>query len=147
MKKSVCIAITMMFSAIGAYAAEYTVEMKNNGTQGVMVFEPAVVKAKVGDTVHFVPTDPGHNTETLPGLIPSASKGWKSSFGEKFSVTLDAEGVYVYQCMPHAMMAMVGVIVAGKPTNLQDVAVKASSLTSKFVVHKDRLDSYLAQVK
>lgn len=147
MKKIAFVAITMMFSAVSTFAAEYRVEMKNTGAEGVMVFEPAVVKANVGDTIHFIPTDLAHNAETLPGLIPSASKGWKGGIGEKISVTLDAEGVYVYQCMPHAMMGMVGVIIAGKPTNLDDVLVKASSLKSKFVVHKDRLDNYLAQVK
>lgn len=61
----------------------------------------------------------------------------------KVSVTLDREGVYVYQCMPHLMLAMVGVIVAGEPANLEDIKKKSASLEAKFAGNKDRLKKYL----
>ncbi|MCH2157424.1 MULTISPECIES: pseudoazurin [unclassified Oleiphilus] len=121
--------------------------MKNVGADGPMVFTPAVLHVAVGDTVHFLPSDPAHNSESVAGLIPEGATPWKGDMNKKVSVTIDKEGVYVYQCLPHSVLAMVGVIVAGKPTNLDAVKTNASSLTSKFVVNKDRLDKYLAQVK
>ena len=42
-------------------AAEVEVKMLNKGTEGAMVFEPALVKVEPGDTVKFVATDKGHN--------------------------------------------------------------------------------------
>ncbi|MCV6610378.1 MAG: pseudoazurin [Amphritea sp.] len=139
------IAIACMASTV--WAAEHTVEMKNMGAEGTMVFEPAVLKVAVGDTVHFMPTDMGHNSESVAGLVPAGSAGWKGGMNQKVSVTLDKEGVYVYQCMPHAIMAMVGVVVAGEPTNLDDVKANAASLNGRFVMNKERLNGYLEQAK
>lgn len=147
MKLKFLAAAGLALVASSAMAAEFTVQMKNVGADGTMVFEPAVVKAAVGDTVHFVPSDMGHNSEIVTGLAPAGAATWKGGMGQKVSVTLDKEGVYVYQCLPHAMMAMVGVVVAGQASNLDDIKAKSSSLTSKFVMNKERLDNYLAQVK
>jgi hypothetical protein len=44
-------------------------------------------------------------------------------------------------------MAMVGVIQVGNPTNLADAKKGAADLAKAFVMNKDRLDKYLAQVK
>jgi pseudoazurin len=130
-----------------AWAAEHTVEMKNAGKDGAMVFEPAVLNVAVGDTVSFVPTDDFHNAESVAGLTPAGSVTWTGEMSKKVSVTVDKEGVYVYKCLPHVVMAMVGVIVAGKPTNLDDVKKNAAALTASFAMNKDRLDTYLAQLK
>ncbi len=133
--------------AVGASAADIKVEMKNVGAEGAMVFEPAVVKAEVGDTITFVPTDMGHNSELVPGLAPAGAVSWKGGMGQPVSVTLDKEGVYVYQCMPHVVMAMVGVIVAGEPVNMDAIVADATALKARFVMNKDRLDTYLGQAK
>ncbi len=135
-----------LFASI-AIAAEHTVEMKNFGADGPMVFEPGVINVAVGDTVHFVPTDMAHNSESVAGLTPEGSVAWKGDMNQKVSITLDKEGVYVYQCLPHLVLAMVGVIVAGEPTNLEEIKGKSASLTAKFATNKDRLDKYLSQVK
>lgn len=145
--RNVVAGMMMACLASTAWAAEHTVEMKNVGAEGTMVFEPAVLNVAVGDTVHFMPTDMGHNSESVDGLLPDGAAGWKGGMNQKVSVTLDKEGVYVYQCMPHAIMAMVGVVVAGKPVNLEEIQANASSLTGRFVMNKVRLSGYLAQVK
>lgn len=44
-------------------------------------------------------------------------------------------------------MAMVGVIQAGNATNLDAVKAASTSLSATFVMNKDRLNNYLAQVK
>ena len=130
-----------------ANAAEHIISMKNQGSDGFMVFEPAVLNVKVGDTVHFEPTDLGHNAESVDGLIPKGASAWKGVLSKKVSVVIDKEGVYVYQCAPHLALAMVGVIVADKPSNLATIKAQSASLNAKFATNKDRLNKYLSQVK
>ena len=62
------------------------------------------------------------------------------------SVTFNTEGVYVYQCTPHLMMAMVGVIQVGNNNNLEDVKQKADQLKNSFVTNKERLTQYLSEL-
>lgn len=144
--KSLIVAVLMLATSV-AMAAEYTVEMKNNGADGSMVFEPAVVRAEVGDTIHFVPTAMGHNAQIVKGLAPEGATTWKGKMNKPVSVTLDKEGVYVYKCRPHTVMAMVGVVVAGQPVNLEQIKTDSAALSGKFVTNKDRLTSYLDQLK
>ena len=56
-----------------AMAAEIEVKMLNKGAEGLMVFEPALVKIEPGDTVKFVATDKGHNAETIKGMLPAGA--------------------------------------------------------------------------
>ena len=126
--------------------SEHIVKMLNMGDGGAMIFEPAVIKVSKGDTIHFKATNVSHNSETLPGMIPSGAEGWMGALNQDISVTIDSEGVYVYQCNPHAMLAMVGVIQVGEAVNLDDVKAAAQSMKSTFVSNSDRLDGYLAQL-
>ena len=126
--------------------SEHVVKMLNMGDGGAMIFEPAVIKVSKGDTIHFKATNVSHNSETLPGMIPSGAEGWMGALNQDISVTIDSEGVYVYQCNPHAMLAMVGVIQVGEAVNLADVKAAAQSMKSTFVSNSDRLDGYLAQL-
>lgn len=134
------------FSA-AAGAAEHVVEMKNMGADGTMVFEPAVVKAAVGDTVRFVATDMAHNSESIDGLIPAGAAGWKGNMNQEVTVTLDTEGVYVYQCAPHAALAMIGVIVAGEATNMEQIEANIGSLRGRVMMSQDRIDKYLGEIE
>lgn len=147
MKLRVFAAFIFTFFATTVLAAEHTVQMKNAGAGGIMVFEPAVLKVAVGDTVTFLPTDLAHNSESVPGLTPEGSVTWKGNFNEKVSVTIDKEGVYVYKCLPHTVLGMVGVIVAGNPTNLEKIKKDSAAFSATFATNKDRLEKYLSQVK
>jgi pseudoazurin len=143
--RSVGMALLLMSNV--ALAAEHTVEMKNKGEGGMMVFEPSVVNVAVGDTVKFVSTNPGHNSESVEGLIPEGATPWKGAIGQDIEVTVDKEGVYVFKCAPHQPMSMVGVIVAGKPTNLDKIKADAEAFKATLVMKKDRLDTYLGQIQ
>jgi pseudoazurin len=130
-----------------SYAAEYNVKMLNQGASGVMVFEPAVLKINKGDTVNFIATDPAHNSASLSGMIPKGAASWSSDLSKNISVTFDKEGVYAYQCTPHAVMAMVGVIQVGEDkSNLDEVKIAASNMSNMFVINKDRFTNYLNQL-
>ena len=124
----------------------HEVKMLNSGADGIMVFEPAVIKISKGDTVNFVATDMSHNSASLDGMIPAGADSWNGALSQDISITFTEEGVYVYQCTPHAMMAMVGVIQVGEAVNLDTVKAEASQKKSIFVSNTDRLDEYLSQL-
>lgn len=148
MKSKILLSIIPFIISATALAADHVVEMKNIGTDGsTMIFEPGYIKVAVGDTVTFKATDPAHNSQTSPDLIPTGAESWIGPIGKDLTVTIEKEGVYVYKCMPHTVMAMVGVIQAGKPTNLEAIKTASKSLSASFVMNKDRLDKYLALVK
>ena len=126
--------------------SEHVVKMLNMGFGGTMIFEPAVLKVSKGDTVHFKAVDMSHNSTSMEGMIPDGAKSWLGQLSQDISVTLDSEGVYVYQCDPHVMMAMIGVIQVGEAVNLSAVKKAAANQRSKFIMNSDRLDSYLSQL-
>jgi len=96
-----------------AFAANHEVHMLNKGADGAMVFEPALTNAAVGDTVTFIPTDKGHNAETIPEMLPAGAEAFKGSMGEQIVVTFDPPGAYGVKCSPHLGMGMVALVVVG----------------------------------
>ena len=128
-------------------SANHVVKMLNQGSGGVMIFEPAVLKVAVGDSVTFESTDAAHNSASLPGMIPANAVPWNGQLSRDITVTLTEPGVYAYQCTPHSMMAMVGVIQVGDDSsNLDTVKTKAQMVKSSFVMNHTRLDDYLAEL-
>ena len=128
-------------------SANHVVKMLNQGSGGVMIFEPAVLKVAVGDSVTFESTDAAHNSASLPGMIPANAVPWNGQLSRDITVTLTEPGVYAYQCTPHSMMAMVGVIQVGDDSsNLETVKTKAQMVKSSFVMNQTRLDDYLAEL-
>ena len=136
----------IVLSPLSIISADYTVKMLNNGKEGLMVFEPSVLSIQPGDTVLFKATDVSHNSASIQGMIPQGAKPWTGAMSQDVKVTFDKEGVYVYQCTPHSMMAMVGVINVGKPINLEKVREKAESQKKLFVMNKERLSGYLSEL-
>ena len=126
--------------------SEHTVKMLNSGEGGQMIFEPAVLKVSIGDTVHFKATDAAHNSASIEGMVPDGAKSWAGALSQDISVVLDTEGVYVYQCDPHVMMAMVGVIQVGNASNIEKIKAAAVSKKSSFMLNAERLDEYLARL-
>ena len=126
--------------------SEHTVKMLNSGPGGTMVFDPPVIKVSVGDTIHFKSVDLSHNSASIAGMIPEGASSWAGMLSQDISVTLEKEGVYVYQCDPHVMMAMVGVIQAGEATNLESIKAAVAAKKSTFIMNADRLDNYLSQL-
>ena len=119
MRKSITLGavVALMTLAGAAGAAEIEVKMLDKGADGVMVFEPALVKIEPGDTVKFVSTNKGHNAETIKGMLPEGATPFVSKVNQDIAVTLDKPGVYGVKCLPHYGMGMVGLIVVGTPTN------------------------------
>ncbi|MDV4169616.1 pseudoazurin [Rhodovulum sp. FJ3] len=142
MFKSMMMTAALVLTATVAGAETFEIQMKNKGEAGVMVFEPAFVKAAPGDVIHFVPTDKGHNVESIDGMLPEGVESFKTKFDDAFELTVDAEGVYGVKCTPHYSMGMVAVIQVGDPVNLD-----AAAAVKQKGKAKARMADILAQVE
>lgn len=114
--------------AVPAAARDITVQMKNQGAAGMMVFEPSFVQANVGDKVHFVPTDSGHNAEPIPGMLPDGVTEPAGAMGKEYVLTVSRPGLYGIKCKPHYSMGMVALVKAGKGTPANAAAANAVKL-------------------
>ena len=133
-----------MASAMPAAAKDITVHMKNKGADGAMVFEPSFVKAAPGDVIHFQPTDPSHNAETISTMLPAGATPMKGAMNKEAVLTVSKPGLYGIKCMPHYSMGMVALVQVGKPTAANVTAAKAVKLPP-FAAK--RMNAALAQVK
>ena len=107
------------------FAAEHEVKMLNKGESGMMVFEPAYIRAEPGDVVRFVPTDKSHNAESIKDILPEGVEAFKSKINDEFELTVTVPGLYGVKCTPHYAMGMVALVAVGNPVNLEEAkAVK-----------------------
>lgn len=127
-----------------AAAKDIVVHMKNQGADGSMVFEPSFVKASPGDVIHFKPTDPSHNAETISTMLPAGATPMKGVMNKEAVLTVTKPGLYGIKCMPHYSMGMVALVQVGKPTPADISAAKAVKLPP-FAAK--RMNAALAQVK
>jgi pseudoazurin len=147
MKSHILFVLCLSVLSTITLAVGHEVKMLNSGSEGFMVFEPAVVKAAVGDTITFKATDMAHNSASIEGMIPEGANSWNGAMSQDVTVTVNKEGIYVYQCTPHSMMAMVGVIqVGGSLSNMDSIQAKVASVKAGFVTNKERLDTYLGSL-
>jgi plastocyanin len=114
------------FAVAAAPAEAATVSIKMGSDAGMLVFEPANVTIKPGDTVQFtINKVPPHNVIFNPKLVPGADKALAKSLshpkmgmdGQAFDVTFPKDapaGDYSFFCAPHQGAGMAGKItVAG----------------------------------
>ena len=81
------------------------------------IFAPDILHINPGDSVQWQNMT-SHNTVSIEGLIPEGAEPWRGQLGENLGVTLSVEGVYAYVCEPHIGFGMMGVIIVGKPVNI-----------------------------
>lgn len=136
-------AAALAFS-LPAAAKEIVVQMKNQGAEGSMVFEPSYVKAAPGDTIRFKPTDPSHNAETLSTMLPAGAAPMKGLLNKEVVMVASKAGLYGIKCMPHYSMGMVALVQVGKVTPADIAAAKAVKLPP-FAAK--RMTAALAKVK
>lgn len=123
---TVALAAVTLLTASSAMAAEFEVKMLNKSPDGqVMAFDPPFLKVQPGDTVRFVPTDKGHDAESIPGMVPDGATPFKGQISQEVSVKFDKPGLYGYRCVPHFGMGMVGLIAVGGDTSNLEAARQA----------------------
>ncbi|MEM7056030.1 MAG: pseudoazurin [Pseudomonadota bacterium] len=95
-------------------ATAHDVEMLNKDPDDKkrrMLFKPIIQVVEPGDTVKFLPTDKGHNSASLKGMIPEGTEAWKGKINKEIEVTFEKPGFYGYQCTPHYSIGMVGLVI------------------------------------
>ncbi|MFI4967643.1 MAG: pseudoazurin [Gammaproteobacteria bacterium] len=127
-----------------ALAADHVVQELNNGPDGAFTYGPSYVVIQPGDTVTFTPTDQGHNSESV--FLPEGATPWKSEISQPLTVTFTKPGVYIYQCTPHSMFGMVGVIVVGSAVNLDAAKKAAADLEKKQIMNQGRITTIMKNV-
>lgn len=127
----VAAAALMAFASVPATAADFTVHMLNKGADGLMVFEPALTKIAVGDTVTFIPTDKGHDVVTIPGMLPEGATAIDGKINQEVKVTFTTPGLYGVKCVPHFAMGMVGAVLVGDAPAANLAEAKAVKLGKK----------------
>ena len=137
-------ALLVAAAAMPAQAKEIVVHMKNQGAEGAMVFEPSFVKASPGDVIRFQPTDPSHNAETIPNMLPAGASPMKGMMNKEVSLTVTKAGLYGIKCMPHYSMGMVAVIQVGK-AGVADIAAARAIKLPPFAAK--RMTALLNKVK
>lgn len=118
----------LLLLATPAAAKEFTIQMKNQGAQGAMVFEPAFLKVMPGDTIRIVPTDKTHDAKMVPGMFPAGVTPFVGKVNEPITAKLDAPGVYGIECKTHLSIGMVALVQVGAPTNLAQAKLAAAKL-------------------
>lgn len=135
----------LTFSPVSSWAKNHKVEMLNSFDGQSMLFVPSFLKIEKGDSVTFVPTNSGHNSQSV--FTPKGAKGWSGKNNEEITVNFNEEGIFIYQCSLHLVMGMIGVVEVGSPSNLDEAKNFAKNFRVKFAMNKDRLDKYLAQAE
>lgn len=141
--KKLALVMCVVLGALGA--KDWEVQMLDIGKDGTMVFEPAVIFIEPGDSVTFVPTHKTHWAKAL--VVPDGAKKFESKLDERATFTLDKEGVYIYECPPHKLMNMVGIIQVGKATNAQKARDYVPKIDRRASENKGRLIEYAKEIK
>ena len=110
----------------------YTVKMLNEGPSGAMVFEPDFIKINTCDSINFEMTDAGHNAVTI--AAPKDSLPFDTQYKPSTTVQFDTEGLYLYQCSPHAMMAMAGLIQVSDSNNKSEIETAIQKFESAVMI-------------
>ena len=82
---------TFLILNISVQSQDHIVKMLNQGSEGFMVFEPAVLKILPGDSVTFKATDAAHNSASISGMIPEGAQEWNGALSKDITVTFDIE--------------------------------------------------------
>jgi pseudoazurin len=136
--------IALAALAAPATAKDIVVHMRNQGASGTMVFEPAFVRANPGDRIRFLPTDPSHNAETIPNMLPAGVAPSVGAMNKEFVLPVTQPGLYGIKCKPHYSMGMVALVQVGKGPSANLAAAKGVKLAP---LAAKRMTAMLAQAK
>lgn len=143
--KNVVVALSMMMLGLTVTmgnSAEIEVKMLNKGSDGEkMVFEPALIRANVGDTITFLPSDKGHMAASMKGMMADGGK-FKGKTNKPVSYEVTKEGLYGIKCTPHMANGMVAIIAVGESLD-KDAFLEGRKVSKKARV---RFEAILSQL-
>lgn len=106
-----------------AVADTIDIQMLNKNDEGErMVFSQELIEAEVGDKIRFIPTDKGHNAQSVGDALPKDQEPFRGRINEQIVYEITEPGLTAVICLPHQTMGMVALIVAsGDVSNAEDV--------------------------
>ncbi|MGH8292970.1 MAG: pseudoazurin [Gammaproteobacteria bacterium] len=136
--------LALSLLSAGAYAKDYTVKELNSGTGGAFVFEPDFLHIQPGDSVHFVAADSGHDSQSY--LVPAGAQNWTGQVSKDITVKFTQEGVYLYECNPHHLFGMLGIIQVGKAVNKAEAEKAAAAMEKQQIMNQGRLENLMKRI-
>jgi|TARA_B100000780_G_scaffold15250_1_gene10130 pseudoazurin len=133
--------ILFSFSSNNAFSNTIEIEMLNRSGKNIMAFSKRVVNVDIGDKIFWKATNKGHNVEFVS--FPKGVKVFKSKLGKDTSFDFTIPGIYLYQCTPHKMMGMIGIVVVGKDYSNLEI-IKKSKMIGKS---KKTLKQLILEIK
>ena len=139
--------VTLMFLCLllipALHAQEQTVEMLNERDGQMMVFSKELVFLEVGESLLWRATDKTHSVMFLTDGIPHGVETFRSPFNVDGRFLFKTPGVYVYKCLAHYGMGMIGVVVVGRDTHNLDKVKKLKLLPAP----QRKLRNIIAQIE
>lgn len=106
--------MALLLMTAPAFAETHEVKMLNRNDEGPMIYEPQFLRIAPGDSVRFIPTQPGHNAASITEMLPEGATPFRTNINEDATVVFDIEGSYGIKCSPHYAMGMVMLIEVGE---------------------------------
>ena len=136
--------VFLIGSSVAAFADTIEVEMLTKNDAGDrMVFSKELIRANVGDVIRFLPTEKGHNAQSVKGALPDDQKSFKGKQNKIVEYLVTETGLTAVVCAPHQAMGMVALIVVGNDlSNAQkilDARVRGKG--------KDKIKALIEQAK
>ena len=135
----------LLLLAGAASAAEHEIKVLNQGKAGKMVFEPALLRVAVGDSVIFKMVDPHHFVGSVRNMTPPGAQPLRGEASKDYKVTLTVPGIYGYECFVHIhTYGMAGIIVVGNDTS--NLAAVRAALAQTPERERVQLEALLKQL-
>jgi pseudoazurin len=114
MRQALMAAVLVISTSAPALADVIEVEMLNRNDDGErMVFSQELIRAEVGDTIRFVPTDKSHNAQSVNDALPAGQEPFRGGVNQEVEYVVTETGLTAVVCLPHQTMGMVALVVVG----------------------------------
>lgn len=84
-----------------ASARTIDVQLRRNGDNGQVSFDPAYLRLQTGDKLRFVANGPDSLVGSIAGMLPDGVAPLRQKAAQRLIVSLDKDGVYGFACLPH----------------------------------------------
>jgi pseudoazurin len=86
------------------------------------IFSQELIQAEVGDTIRFLPTQKGHNAQSVRGAVPEGQEAFRGRINQEVEYEVTEAGLTAVVCLPHQAQGMVALVMVGNDvSNAEDV--------------------------